>query len=83
MEDDNFEIDWDVDEGAKSIADAIAPLLDEELIELFEQSCDDEEHNEWLSLFRKNLNVDKNYTTNNINSTKELYFKNYGGEKKS
>ena len=51
------DIDWEVDEGAKSVADAISPVLDEELKELLQRSCDDDEHNEWLYLLRAHLSI--------------------------
>ena len=56
---DNFKIDWEVEDGAKSVADAISPLLDDEMRELLKEEnrpldgsprwlrCDDEEHNDW------------------------------------
>jgi hypothetical protein len=60
IEDDNFEIDWDEAEGAKSVADAMRPLLDSELRELLENDpgCVDDEHHHWINLLKDNVLYD-------------------------
>jgi hypothetical protein len=57
LTDDGFEIDWEVDNGAKSVAEVIFPALDPELKELLQASCDDDEHNEWLDSMRGHLGI--------------------------